>query len=180
MRLNSLLPTNRNQPARQDPFRDLQTEISRVFDQFNSFPSLFSENLDLANADDFLDRPNIDVTETDKNIQIEVDVPGVKEEDLDIKLDGRILSIKGQRESESTEEEKDYKIVERSSGSFKRSLRLPFEADSKKITGDLDAGVLTITVEKPVETNTGVKQINIGKGKKAAGEKKSKKEEATA
>jgi len=80
-----------------------------------------------------------------------------------------LLSIKGERTSETTEEEKDYKIVERSSGSFKRSIRLPFEPDSKMVSGDLDAGVLTITVTKPADANQGVTRINIGKNKSADG-----------
>jgi len=183
MRLNSFLPTNRNRNTDQEAFRDLRREMGRVFDQFNSFPSFLDQNLDLSMADDFLDKPNMDVVETDKDFQIKIDVPGVKEEDLDIQLDGRLLSIKGQRESENTEEEQDYKIVERSSGSFKRSIRLPFEPDSKTITGDLDAGVLTITVTKPAEASQGVKRISIGKGAKKAADKKPAKEsteEATA
>jgi len=179
MSFNSLLPVFRTRKREPEVFRDLQSEVSRVFDQFNAFAPL-SANLDLSGADEYAIKPDIDVTETDASMEITVDVPGVKEEDLDIQLDGRLLTIKGSRASENTEENKDYKIVERSSGSFQRALRLPFEPESEKIAAKLDAGVLTLTVDKPAEVAQKVKKISIGGARSGSAKKKTKADDTAA
>jgi len=171
MSFNSLLPVFRSRKSETDVFRDLQTEVSRVFDQFNAFTSM-SANLDLSAADEYTTKPNIDVTETDSAMEITVDVPGVDEADLDVQLDGRLLTIKGSRATEKTEENKDYKIVERSSGSFQRAIRLPFEPESDKIAAKLDVGVLTLTVDKPAVIAQKVKKISIGSAVSDSGKKK--------
>jgi len=171
MSFNSFLPVFRSRKSEPHAFQDLQSEVSRVFDQFNAFTPL-SANLDLSVADEYAIKPNIDVTETDEQMEITVDVPGVKEEDLDVQLDGRLLTIKGSRAAENTEENKDYKIIERSSGSFQRALRLPFEPESEKIAAKLDAGVLTLTVDKPAAAAQKVKKISIGSTAPGSGKKK--------
>jgi len=189
MNLNNLFPVLRTHESEPDVFRDLRQEVSRVFDDFNRiFPA--TENLDLSNAERYFIQPKIDVKETDKSIDIVVDVPGVKESDLDVQLDGKTLTIKGERSNEKRSNEKrseqkasdksqqdsdNYKVVERSYGSFMRTITLPFEADSTSVEGKLDSGVLTLTIEKPEEVVNKVKTVKITTTESAdAAEKKSK------
>ena len=142
-----------------DVFGNFRREIDRVFDQFNS---LHSPNLDLSTSDDFSIKPAIDVRETESAVEIAVDLPGVKEQDIDVQLDGSTLTISGTREEEKTDEKDNYKIVERTSGSFRRALRLPFEPGSDQIQAQLEAGVLNLTIGKPAERVAQVKKIRIG------------------
>jgi len=126
MNLDHLFPTLRSRSTNPDVFRDLRSEVSRVFDDFNKvFP--MSENLDLASGDNGYLRPKIDVKETDASIDIVVDVPGVSDSDLDVQVEGKTLILKGKRSTENREDNDEYKIVERSYGSFMRSITLPFE-----------------------------------------------------
>jgi HSP20 family protein len=160
MNLDHLFPTLRSRSTNPDVFRDLRSEVSRVFDDFNKvFP--MSENLDLASGDNGYLRPKIDVKETDASIDIVVDVPGVSDSDLDVQVEGKTLILKGKRSTENREDNDEYKIVERSYGSFMRSITLPFEPDADDIDGKLDSGVLTLTIQKPKETVEKVKTVKI-------------------
>jgi len=174
MNLTNLFPALRPHKNDPDVFRDLRSEVSRVFDDFNRvFP--MSENLELGNSRSDFIQPRIDVKETDKAIDIVVDVPGVKESDIDVQLDGKTLTIKGERSDEKKQDNNEYKVVERSYGSFMRTITLPFEADSDKVDGNLESGVLTLSIEKPAELADRVKTVKISTSENAgAAEKKSK------
>lgn len=159
MNLNNLFPVLRPRTSSPDVFHDLRSEVSRVFDDFNrTFP--MSEGLDLSKSDRFI-QPKIDVRETDKSIDVVVDVPGVRESDIDVQLDGSTLIIKGERSDEKKRDTEEYKVTERSYGSFMRSITLPFEADSEKVDGKLEAGVLTLSIEKPEGATSKVKTVKI-------------------
>ena len=175
MNFNNFFPSIRKQTLRPDPFKDLQTEIARVFDQFNDFRPV-SRDLDATDAGEYLRAPNIDITETDKALEITAEIPGVNEEDVDIQLNGDLLTITGKRNEEKKDEGKDYRIVERYSGSFKRTIRLPFDPDTDKVDAELNAGVLTLAIEKPVEVIDKVKRIAVKKGN---GKKRSSTEKPT-
>ncbi|MDH3662676.1 MAG: Hsp20/alpha crystallin family protein [Alphaproteobacteria bacterium] len=107
--------------------------------------------------------PQIDVSETDADVTIEAELPGVDEKDIDVTLTDNLLTIKGEKKQEKEEKNKDYHLTERSYGSFSRSMTLPFDADPKKIRAKFDAGVLKITLPKPAEVKAKVKKIAIGK-----------------
>lgn len=92
--------------------------------------------------------PKIDVKEKNNQYIIRADIPGVNAKDIEISLDNGMLSIKGKKESETKEEKEDYVRVERSSGSFFRSLSLPYAGDSSKITATSKNGVLEVIVPK--------------------------------
>ena len=160
MNLDNLFPTLRSHSTNPDVFRDLRSEVSRVFDDFNRmFP--LSGNVDLGATENAYLTPKIDVKETETSIDIVVDVPGVSDSDLEVQLDGRTLILKGKRSEENREDEDDYKIVERSFGSFMRSITLPFEPEAEAIDGKLDAGVLKLTIEKPKDVVEKVKTVKI-------------------
>jgi HSP20 family protein len=108
--------------------------------------------------------PRIDVSETDTEIKIEAEMPGVDEKNVEVVLSNGRLTIKGEKKQEKEEKKKDYHVVERSYGSFARSIGLPFEADPGQVKASFAKGVLTVTVPKPPEVKAKEKKIPIGKG----------------
>lgn len=144
-------------PARhEDPFAALHREMDRLFDDFHRrapAPAWFGrgEGVDL----------KLDVAETDKAIKVTAELPGVEEKDIDVTLTGDVITIKGEKKFEQERKEDNYHLVERSYGSFQRSLRLPFAAGDKDVGADFKNGVLTITVAKPTEAQTSAKKIDV-------------------
>jgi HSP20 family protein len=155
MNLRSLMPIGRDRNiARSDnPFMSLQREIDRLFDDFTrGFPA-FSTGA----AAELL--PNLDVTETDKQIEITAELPGLEEKDVQVNLADNVLTIRGEKKAEKEEKDKTYRLVERSYGSFVRSLELPEGVNADAIKASIDKGVLKVTVPKPAPAQ--VKKIDV-------------------
>jgi HSP20 family protein len=114
---------------------------------------------DLLSFDGSFCRPSVDVYEDKEKITLEAELPGVEPGEVDITVDGNILSIKGEKSIKSEEKKKEYFRVERSSGSFMRSFTLPRSVDSDKISATYDKGILSIEIPKKPETVP--KQIKI-------------------
>ena len=94
--------------------------------------------------------PTFEVKETADAFVVKADVPGVKEEDIDISLHNNVLSISGVRNPEERKEDDSYFLYERQYGSFSRSFALPEAADGDKVEAKIDGGVLTLTIGKKV------------------------------
>jgi HSP20 family protein len=148
MNLRSLIPIGRNRDvARREadnPFVSLQREIDRLFEDFGrGFPAFgnggFGREL----------MPAIDVTETDGEIEITAELPGLEEKDVQVNIADNVLTIRGEKKAEKEDKQKDYRMVERSYGSFYRALQLPEGVDVNKIKADIAKGVLKVTVPKP-------------------------------
>ncbi len=92
--------------------------------------------------------PAVDVAETPEKLTVKAEVPGIEPKNLEISLAGDILTIKGEKKSEREETKENYHLVERSQGSFCRSLRLPAAVAADKIEAHYEKGVLTITCPK--------------------------------
>ena len=155
MNLRSLIPVGRDRSvARSDnPFMSLQREIDRLFDNFTQgFPALST-----GGAAELL--PNLDVTETDKQIEITAELPGLEEKDVQVNLADNVLTIRGEKKAEKEEKDKIYRLVERSYGSFVRSLELPEGVNAGAIKASIDKGVLKVTVPKPATVQ--VKKIDV-------------------
>ena len=119
-------------------FSSLQREIDRVFDDFTrGWPSFHMPNGDLT--------PRMDIAETDKEIEISAELPGLDEKDVQVNVADNVLTIKGEKE----EKDKNYHMVERSYGSFYRALNLPAGVNADAIKASLANGVLKVTVPKP-------------------------------
>lgn len=103
--------------------------------------------------------PSIDIKEQDNQYVIRADVPGVDPKNIEVSMDKGILTIKGHTETETKEEREDYLHLERSQGSFYRSVRLPNSSDSSKISAKTKNGVLEIIVPKAKENQ--VQKIQI-------------------
>jgi HSP20 family protein len=95
--------------------------------------------------------PALDVRETEANFVVTVDLPGLEPEKVEVTFEDGLLSIRGEREFTKDVEEEHYHRIERSYGSFARSIRLPRTADAEKIEASFDRGVLTVEVPKREE-----------------------------
>ena len=105
--------------------------------------------------------PRLDVSETDKEIEIVADLPGMEKNDIAVNLEDDVLTIKGERKQEKEESGKHYHSTERRYGSFYRSLRLPNEVQTAKINASFKDGVLKITLPKVKTAKKKVAQIEV-------------------
>ncbi|MDP1709135.1 MAG: Hsp20/alpha crystallin family protein [Gammaproteobacteria bacterium] len=120
----------------------LQNEMNRLFD--DRLPS--SEDNGNVVTSDWI--PRVDIKEEDKRFVILADIPGVDPKDIEVTMENGLLSIKGERASEKTDEGQDYKRVERTRGSFYRRFSMPDTADADKISAHGKHGVLEIVIPK--------------------------------
>ncbi len=139
----------------RDPFLDLHREINRLFD--DSFRSMRDVGGNGGSA--MMLNPRVDVTQTSDGWEISAELPGVSQDDIDLRLDGDVLTISGEKRDERKDEKN--RFVERSYGSFTRSFQLPFAPDPDKVTADCDRGVLTIKLPKGAKQDNS-RQIAIG------------------
>ena len=150
----AVVPVSANRPlARQEnnPFAFLQQEIDRLFDGF-------SRNfLPFATAHSAV--PRMDVSETDNTIEVTAELPGLEARDVQLGLVESVLTVRGEKKSEREEKQKDYHLVERSFGSFSRSVQLPEGVTAEDISAEIAKGVLKVTVKKPAPKQS--KQIEI-------------------
>jgi HSP20 family protein len=124
---------------RLTPFTALQREIDRVFDDFTHWRGF----------DPMAFTPSMEVTETDKAIEITTELPGMDEKDVEISIANDVLTIRGEKKAEREEKKKAYRLIERSYGAFERSLALPAGTNADAVTANLSKGVLKITLPKP-------------------------------
>lgn len=136
----------------RDPFLDFRRELNRLFD--DSFRPLTEDQ-----GSNFLLSPKVDVCPTDQGWEISAELPGVDEKDIDLRLDGDVLTISGEKRDERKDDKN--RFVERRYGSFTRSFQLPFTPDPERIMADCEKGILTIKVPKSVEQERS-KKIKIG------------------
>ncbi len=142
-------------------FGSLQKEIERVFDQFRD-PFAGSARDIFAFSQGSL-MPALDIVENDNAIEITAELPGVKEADLDVSIDDGVLVLKAEKSENIDEKKKDYRLVERRYGSFRRSVPLGFDPDTSNIKATFKDGVLTLNIRKPAEAIAKTKKIEIAK-----------------
>ncbi len=140
----------------RDPFVTFQREMNRLFDEafrgFGTAPAVFSG---ASTA------PALDMRETDKAVEVAVELPGVEEKDVEVSVNDGVLTVRGERRADREEKHGDWHLVERSSGSFVRSVALPSGVDDAKATAEFRNGVLTITLPKTAEAEARVRRIPI-------------------
>ncbi len=155
MNLKSLIPAGRQRDMTQTdhPFFSLQREIDRLFEDFSrGFPAMGNGGLSKMT-------PTMDVAETDKEIELTAELPGLEQKDVQINLADNVLTIKGEKNAEKEQKDKNYRLVERSYGSFERSLALPDGVDADAIKASIDKGVLKVVIPKPAPAQ--VKKVEV-------------------
>jgi HSP20 family protein len=142
-----------------DPFRDLleiQKEMNKLFD------SSISRSLD--RKSDLLEgfwTPAVDINEEKDKYVIRADLPGLKQEEIDVSVDDDTLTIKGERKIEKHDREKNYYRTERAYGAFQRSFTLPSSVDTDKINATYKDGVLEVTIPKTEEQKKKKVKIDV-------------------
>jgi HSP20 family protein len=133
-----------SQPARE--LQSFQQEVNRLFGSL--FDSPTGTNRASA-ARRFV--PAVDLVEEDERYVLRADLPGVREQDVKVEVKDNVLTVSGERHSEQQEREQGYRRVERTSGSFSRSLVLPEGVDPTQVQARIEHGVLEVSVPKPAE-----------------------------
>jgi HSP20 family protein len=120
----------------------LRQDMDNLFERFfEGFPRLgLTRRMGLT--------PAIDLSETKDDIIVKVEIPGIDSKDIDISLSGNVLGIKGEKRQEKVDKDEDFHRVERSYGSFSRSVKLPCEVEEKEITATYERGVLNVRLPK--------------------------------
>jgi HSP20 family protein len=145
--------------TRFQPFREfstLQDRINRVFNESYSGPGQ-DESLSTSSFS-----PAVDVYEDEHTVSLKIEVPGIDEKDIDVRLENNNLTVHGERKIEKEEREENYRRVERQYGSFTRTFTLPTTVDSENVSATYDKGVLKISLPKKAEAKP--KQIKVSVG----------------
>ncbi|HFD39870.1 MAG TPA: Hsp20/alpha crystallin family protein [Anaerolineae bacterium] len=140
------------QVQQQDPFLSFQQQINQMFDDFFRGWGLEPFGLDREKWELF--SPSLDVVETDKEIKVSVELPGMDEKDIDVKVFRDMLTISGEKRQEKEERGHNYLRTERSYGAFQRTVPLPSEVDVNKADAVFRKGVLTVTLPKATTAQT--------------------------
>jgi HSP20 family protein len=149
MARNPLTPSGFGTPGGSDPFLSLHREMNRLFDDVlrgTGLPAA-TGNQGQGRVGNFVNA-SMNVSETENEIRITAELLGVTEQDIDVSLDDDVLTIRGEKKFERTDDKENFHFVERSYGTFQRSLRLPFPVDSERVQASFENGVLTVTVPK--------------------------------
>jgi HSP20 family protein len=143
-----------------NPFGSLQREVDRLFEEFSRGLPMFATPAMMNIV------PSVDVVETDKEIEITAELPGLERKDVDISLEDDMLTIRGEKKSESVQDNKkdssnnrNYHLTERGYGVFYRVLQLPPGIDPSTVKATMANGVLKITIPKPARTQA--KKIEV-------------------
>lgn len=151
--------------AMRGPLMSLRSDIDRLFEDFMSWSPFRGGMLEEPFARLGLVRgavrPRADLIEKEDGYEIDIDVPGLKKDDLEIALTDNTLTVRGKVEGTKEEEGKEYYFCERHRGSFARAFSLPEGIDADKVEADLQEGVLTITLPKSPEAQKKARRIEV-------------------
>ncbi len=166
MAIRDLLPEwrgKRNVPVRREewsnPFLSLQREMNRLFDSF--FGDFSPVRLEEGFGGYF---PRVDVKETNKEVVVEAELPGLDEKDIDITVSDDVLTLRGEKRLEREESQGGFYRMERSYGSFYRDIPLPCEVQTDNVEAVFRKGVLTIHLPKKPEAQRRAKKIAVKAG----------------
>src|SRR2546428_4515729 len=146
--------------TRWDPFREFSTLQDRMNRLFQQSYGDREESLTTASL-----APAVDVYEDEHNVTLKIEVPGIDEKDIDVRIENNTLTVHGERKFEKEEKEENFRRVERQHGSFTRSFTLPNTVDSEKVSANYDKGVLKITLAKKAEAKPKQIKVNVGSEK---------------
>ena len=144
--------------TRWDPFREfstLQDRMNRLF--HDSFGDSREEALTTTAF-----APPVDVYEDEHNVTLKIEVPGIDEKDIDVRIENNTLTVHGERKFEKDEKEENYRRVERQYGSFTRTFTLPNTVETENVSANYDKGVLKIKLAKKAEAKPKQIKVNIG------------------
>jgi HSP20 family protein len=148
--------------ARWEPFREFSTQQDRM----NRMNRLFRESYSAEGPEEALTTtsfaPPVDIYEDEHNITLKLEVPGIDEKDIDVRIENTTLTVHGERKIEKDEKEENFRRVERQYGEFTRSFTLPSSVDPGQVTADYAKGVLKINLAKKAEAKPKQIKVNVG------------------
>jgi len=146
--------------TRWDPFREvvaLQNRVNSLFREMN-------ESDNPLTAASFV--PAVDIYEDNNKVVLKLEVPGIEEKDLDVRVENNTLTVKGERKFEKEEKEENFHRIERRYGSFYRAFTLPSTVDTEHVGASYNAGVLKLELSKKPEAQPKQIKVNVGGEKK--------------
>ena len=150
--------------TRWDPFREyttLQDRMNRLF------RDSYGDRDEALTTSTFA--PAVDVYEDEHNITLNIEVPGIEEKDIDVRVENNTLTVHGERKFEKEQKEENFRRVERQYGSFTRSFTLPNTVDAESIQANYDKGILKIQLAKKAEAKPKQIKVNVGSQKSIEG-----------
>lgn len=141
--------------TRWDPFRDviaLQSRVNSLFRDFNDSDGALT-------AAGFV--PSVDIYEDVEKVVLKLEVPGVEEKDLDVRVENHTLTVKGERKFEKEEKEENFHRIERRYGSFYRAFTLPSTVNTENVQANYNAGVLKLELKKKAEAQPKQIKVNV-------------------
>src|SRR5579871_7044999 len=145
--------------TRWEPFRELQDRIDRM-------SRLFRESYRPEGPEEALTTtsfaPPVDIYEDEHSIAVKMEVPGIDEKDIDVRIESNTLTVHGERKIEKEEKEENFRRVERQYGSFTRSFTLPSSVDLGQVSAHYNQGVLKINLAKRAEAKPKQIKVNVG------------------
>ena len=141
---------------RWDPYR----EVVALQNRMNSLFQNMSSDEDPVTASSFV--PAVDIYEDNEKVVLKLEVPGIPEKDLDIRVENHTLTVKGERKFEKEEKEQNFHRIERRYGSFFRAFTLPSTVDAEHVAASYTAGVLKLELAKKPEAQPKQIKINVG------------------
>ena len=158
--MKSIIPwRNKSRQSRDDLF---ETPLVRLRDEMdNLFERFFGEGWAPSALRDWTGGmgPLLDMSETESDIAIKAELPGVDPKDVDIRIEGNMLTIRGEKKQEKDERQKDYHRVERRYGGFQRTIQLPASIDANKVDASYKDGILTVKISKRADAKP--KKIDV-------------------
>ena len=151
--------------TRWEPLR----EFSTMQDRMNRMNRLFRESYSPEGPEDALTTtsfaPPVDIYEDEHNITLKIEVPGIDEKDIDVRIENNTLTVHGERKIEKEEKEENFRRVERHYGSFTRSFTLPSSVDPEQVGAHYEKGVLKISLAKKAEAKPKQIKVKVGSEK---------------
>jgi len=151
--------------TRWEPFREFAT----MQDRMNRMNRLFRESYSPEGPEEALTTtgfaPLVDIYEDEHNITLKIEVPGIDEKDIDVRIENNTLTVHGERKIEKEEKEENFRRVERQYGSFTRSFTLPTTVDAEKVSANYDKGILKISLAKKAEAKPKQIKVNVSSEK---------------
>ncbi len=144
--------------TRWDPFREVVSLQNRMNSLFRDLSG--NENNDVLTTASFV--PAVDIYEDEHKVVLKLEVPGIKQEDLDVRVENNTLTVRGERKLEKEEKEENFHRIERRYGSFYRAFTLPTTVDTEHIEASYDAGVLQLALQKKAEAKPKQIKVNVG------------------
>jgi HSP20 family protein len=148
--------------TRWETYRDVVALQNRMNSLFQDFSRNSGEN-ELVTAVGFV--PPVDIYEDEHKLVLKLEIPGIRQEDLDVRMENTTLSVRGERSFESEGKEENFHRVERRYGSFYRAFTVPNTVDPQSIKAEYDAGVLRLELQKRAESKPRQIKVSVGSAK---------------